>query len=732
MDRIIGTKTLEQLAQCDPADMPALRLEMLQAEKAEWNGGIAGFEIREIVDQGGEGIVYKAVETATGRTVALKRLRFASFGDPGALAREITAARKLDHSGIVKLIGQVEWAGQTTLVLEWIEGGNLRDRLKRQSLSVEESVDLVIRLCEILEYAHGQGLIHRDLKPSNILLEGGQLESAKLSDFGQVKFEGPDGNFSAVTAGVGTPGYMAPEMISTDFGPVSPATDIYSLGVILHETLTGQLPFDCQSHFDFMRRTCDEPVTSLRRHRPDLSQDLETICLKSLSKRQADRYPNMSSLKADLLRYRSGAPILARRPGMGDHFTELVRRNPGLTAALAGLFLILFGSVVGLSVLLERSRVSQQDAEKSKESAVESRLLADKSRVAAEDSLNFAVAAMGYAAPVYKRFVDNTIPTDGERENLLKATSICLQIGDDTSDLHVRSESYFNALQMATAIGRLPAKDELRTILLDRSEEITRYTFEKMTEMKRDFETQLRATPRGNPSSGISEYDKLNIRLGYCLVELALIQQKRGPQFETKRDEYLDQAINLTQSTLADNPNLAEAREMLANFLGARFEWNLSRGTPQAVIANIRESFELFREHYLDEPSNVLRAQYFTNAWFRCHSLLELIEPESPELNVAAEESLRRIRELLRDRPANHEQIALHLIGNMSGLIFERQSRIGIEPARKVVLEFLEQLDRSREILSRDTEMRHILNSTWLELIAQLVILGQREDARQQ
>lgn len=732
MDRILGTKTLDEVAHGEPSEIAALKVDPSLVSKFDGNEGSECFEILEIVDQGGEGVVYRAIEKASGETVALKRLRFVNYGDPGSVAREITAARKLDHPGIVKLYRHFEWAGHTTLVMEWVEGGNLRDRLKRQELTSEESADLVMLLCEILEYAHAQGLVHRDLKPSNILLEGGRIESPRLSDFGQVKFEGPDGNFSAVTSGIGTPGYMAPEMISSDFGPVSPATDIYSLGVILHEMLTGQLPFDCRSHFDFMRQTCDESVTSLRHLRPKLSKDLETICLKCLSKRQSDRYPDMASLKADMLRFRSGIPVEARRPGMSEHLKAFACRNPALTASLAGLFLILLSSVVALSVLLERSRVSQKTAEDSKAAADDSRVLAENLRGQAEGSLKLAVDSMQNAAPIFKRFVQNAIPNEGERRNLLETADICLQIGDDTTDLRVRSESYFNALQMASAIAILATKDENKTKLLDRSEQITRYTLEKLNGLKLNFETQLRATPRGNPSSRISEYDKINIRIGYCLIELCQILDKRGPQFEPKRDEYLDQAIQQTRRTLEENAELAEAMEMLANFLGGRYIRNLSRGKSQEALADIRDSLRMLQLLYDEERDNVRRATNFMGAWFRYHSLLELLEPESPELIVAADDSLGRIRQLLSDRPGNYEQIALHFFGSMSGLIFERQSLIGTESARKVVDEFLAQLDRSREIVSQDTEMRHNLNSVWLEQIGQLVLLGNRADARHQ
>ena len=297
---------------------------------------IPGYEVLEVLGSGGMGVVYRALQTRLHRPVAVKMVHAGARASPAVLARfqvEAQAAARLQHPHIVQIYEVGQHAGFPFLVLELVEGPSLARSLAGTPLPTRQAVELVETLARAIDAAHGQGVVHRDLTPSNILLTADG--TPKITDFGLAKIlMGGEGLRTQTGELLGTPSYMAPEQAASRHQAIGAATDVYALGAILYELLTGRPPFKAESPLETIRQVvADEPVAPSRL-RPRLPRDLETICLKCLHKEPAQRYETAAALGEDLRRFRDGRPILARRSGALERAWRWCRRNPGLAAAI--------------------------------------------------------------------------------------------------------------------------------------------------------------------------------------------------------------------------------------------------------------------------------------------------------------------------------------------------------------------------------------------------------------
>ena len=292
------------------------------------------------IDAGGMGVVYRArqlfnpSEPSMSRIVALKMIQPDELGSDAAVSKFQDEARKvaqLRHDHIVPLyqVGEVE--GHPYFTMELVQGGSLQDALKQGPLEQHLAARLARQVAEAVQYAHENGLIHRDLKPANILLRRGQGSDAAtqlpvdpgdaaswtplLADFGLARHLDGRNVLTGTDEVMGTPNYMAPEQITG--GQLTPAVDVWALGVILYEMLTGQMPFDGATPPKIMQRTLSEEPAPLRRLQPRVPHDLQTICLKCLEKDPRKRYRSARELAADLRRFLNGEPICARPVSTG-------------------------------------------------------------------------------------------------------------------------------------------------------------------------------------------------------------------------------------------------------------------------------------------------------------------------------------------------------------------------------------------------------------------------------
>lgn len=325
---------------------------------------IPGYFIMEELGHGGMGVVYRAADLTLHRHVALKMIHAVGQVSPEHRRRflgEARAAARLHHPNLVQVFDSGEVDGHPFLVFELVEGGTLVDRLLERRLSCQESAELMETLSWALQFAHDHHIIHRDLKPSNILLRNDGVP--QITDFGLAKRldEGGDETLSGLI--VGTPSYMAPEQADSLAVAASPAADIFSLGAILYELLTGQSPFKAASvteTLDLLRTK--EPV-SPRSINPEIPRDLETICLKCLQKEPSKRYISAKILADELGRFCRGESIIARPVGTLERTGRWCRRNPLPASLAAALILVVITAFFAVSRQWDEAVVQQKRAE---------------------------------------------------------------------------------------------------------------------------------------------------------------------------------------------------------------------------------------------------------------------------------------------------------------------------------------------------------------------------------
>jgi len=298
---------------------------------------LPGYEILEEAGRGGMGVVYKARQLALKRIVALKVILgggHASAVDRGRFKAEAEAVARLQHPGIVQIHEIGEYNGLPYFVLEFCEGGTLAARLAGTPLPPVEAARLVEQLARAVQAAHQAQVIHRDLKPTNVLLTADG--TPKVTDFGLAKNLDEAGQTHS-GAVVGTASYMAPEQAAGRSKDVGPATDVWALGAILYEVLTGRPPFKAVTTFDTIAQVLDTDPVSPRQLQPTVPRDLETICLKCLRKERHRRYTTALDLAEDLGRFQRQEPVTARPVGWAERTARWVRRRPAVAALLGTL-----------------------------------------------------------------------------------------------------------------------------------------------------------------------------------------------------------------------------------------------------------------------------------------------------------------------------------------------------------------------------------------------------------
>ncbi len=343
-----------------------------------------GFKVLGELGRGGMGAVYKAWQVRLKRVVAVKVIRADAYADQGAAARfqaEAEAAARLQHPNIVPVFEVGEHEGMGYLVLEYQAGGGLDRRLAGMLQDPKDSACLIETLARAIHYAHQNGIVHRDLKPANVLLTEDGVP--KISDFGLAKLLERDDRLTQVGDILGTPSYMAPEQIRGSSDGVTPATDVYALGAILYEMLTGRPPFKGTTPLSTMEQVSNiEPLSpgKLQRHTP---RDLDIVCLKCLQKEPRRRYATALELADDLRRFLDRQPILARQTPAWERAWKWARRHPSaataLVSILVAIMLLLGGALyhnTRLRVAVRTAQAAEQASRTNEQAAFEQRNLA--------------------------------------------------------------------------------------------------------------------------------------------------------------------------------------------------------------------------------------------------------------------------------------------------------------------------------------------------------------------
>lgn len=292
-------------------------------------GQCAHYELLAELGRGGMGVVYKARDTRLRRLVALKMVlagRLASEEDLTRFHTEAEAAARLEHPHIVTVYEVGEYEGQHYLSMKFIEGETLGQRLARGPLPCHQAARYIQVVARAVHHAHTHGILHRDLKPSNILID--RDDQPHVTDFGLAKRLGDNESRHTASGSVlGTPSYMSPEQAGGKTRDLGPATDVYSLGAVLYELLTGRPPFRAATPLDTVLQVIQNEPVPPRLLNPSIDADLETICLKCLEKDPVNRYHSALELADDLLRYLNGDSIQARSFNILDRITRTLERS---------------------------------------------------------------------------------------------------------------------------------------------------------------------------------------------------------------------------------------------------------------------------------------------------------------------------------------------------------------------------------------------------------------------
>lgn len=531
---------------------------------------IEGYEIIGFHKAGGQGVLFKAKDLNLERIVAIKLLKNDGFHLPNeelTLVKEARTIAKLSHPNIVRLHGLSKSSRGPCMMMDWIEGGSLYDYLKSHRCTVAEIVALLIKICNALEYAHQAGVLHMDIKPSNILLRSGNIDEPLICDFGLAKSRRVSGDFSTTNIGTGTAGYMPPEMISSKYGKISQASDVYSMGALLYQLLTGNPPHQSENAFETLERTCDYDVIAPSYYQNNIAKDLETICLKCLRRNPLERYPSIKELKDDLTCFQQKKPIHAKRNTLQQKLRLWAVENPWIAGLSASLICVLCCSVVLLSVLLNRAIRSETEAER---------------------ELARTVETFRLSSPLIKRFIGTAVLKPDEIKKIVNIANLLKDLGRNSHDLRQRFDLIYVGLELSSELKRISSQLEL-------SERMTREARDSMKQLIDNHANELdkMAFQRNQDTIGISLLDQSLIRYGHSCIQLyETLQLKRESNASDGSEMFVDEAIATAEKVIRKNPDVDEAYSDLANYYLYKIAiWN--------KVKNYAQSFEVIKKQNL-------------------------------------------------------------------------------------------------------------------------------------
>lgn len=332
-------------------DATRRRVEKKAVRPAKLLADFGDYELLEEIGRGGQGVVYRARQKSLNRTVALKVIGLGSWATESHLKRfrlEAEAAARLDHPCIVPIHDIGERNGCCYFSMNFIEGGQL-DQVVRSAtadsscgedspMSARQAAELIAKVARTVHHAHEHGILHRDIKPGNILLD--RNGEPHLTDFGLARLLDTESSVTRTIDVLGTPSYMAPEQAVGETKRLTSATDVYGLGAVLYQLLTGQPPFAGGTTYETIRLLLDKEPRPPRLLNPKIDRDLSTICLKCLEKDPNHRYSSALALSEDLEHWLKHEPIRAKRSGIFTHTRKWVRRNPALVGTAAVCLLL--------------------------------------------------------------------------------------------------------------------------------------------------------------------------------------------------------------------------------------------------------------------------------------------------------------------------------------------------------------------------------------------------------
>ncbi len=527
----------------------------------------AGYEVLGELGRGGMGVVYLARKIALNRLCALKMILAGAHAGSVAHARfraEAEAIAKLRHPDIVQIYHVGEADGLPYLELEYLSGGGLDQALSGLPKPAATAAALVEVMARAIAEAHHLGIIHRDLKPANVLLDSNGRP--KVADFGLAKILGSEGGLTRSSAVLGSPSYMAPEQAEGDASKIGPRTDVYSLGAILYELLSGRPPFRAATALETLAHVKDADPVAPSKIQPGMPGDIETICLKCLEKQPLRRYATALDLAEDLRRFQAGEPILAQDPPMWLLLWKRARRRPALSAALlvtAAAVVLLIGGSLYYNAQLRESVRKAQAAERA---ALDQSSLTKKTL----NELVFGVQDQ----------LGKTAATRDLRKGLLDTAL------DGLDQVALIAESAAPDLSRAAAHQKLG--DILRQV--GRTDEALR-----QYEYSRSLSTQLAAAAPGDLATA-----QCLARSHAGLAELSLNADK-----PKEAVEHCLQVVLLAEKTAESNPDKTQARAaMIEAYFRLGRAYHFDRDLAQGEVW-FRKMESLAERWIAEEPGNV-------------------------------------------------------------------------------------------------------------------------------
>jgi len=427
------------------------------------------YELLEQIGRGGQGVVFRARQKSLNRIVALKVIGLGHWATKAHLKRfrlEAEAAASLEHPGIVPIHDVGERDGSCYFSMKFIEGGQLDEVVKRTPMSIRQAAELIAKLARIVHYAHEHGILHRDIKPGNILLDA--KGEPHLTDFGLARLVESESSVTQTLDVLGTPSYMAPEQAAGNNTAVSSNTDVYGLGAVLYQLLTGQPPFAGGTTYETIKLLLDTEPRQPRLLNPKIDRDLSTICLKCLEKHPERRYPSALALAEDLECWLKHEPIQARRTGVLTRARKWVRRKP--TSALLAACLVVIAAASGWIVwkselirgpvtagiaVLPFENLSEQKENAAFADGVQDDILTKLAKIADLKVIS-RTSVMDYRGKRNMRQIGNELRVSHVLEGSVRRTGTHLhlnaQLIDTQTDTHVWVEQYDRDLNDLFAI----------------------------------------------------------------------------------------------------------------------------------------------------------------------------------------------------------------------------------------------------------------------------------------
>ena len=432
-------------------------------------GELGDYELLDEIGRGGQGVVFRARQKSLNRIVALKVIGLGQWATKAHLKRfrlEAEAAASLDHPCIVPIYEVGEHDGQCYFSMKLVEGGQLDEITRRSPMSIRQAVEFIAKVARTAHYAHEHGILHRDIKPGNILLDG--KGEPHLTDFGLARLVESESTITRTVEVLGTPSYMAPEQAAGTNTRLTSATDVYGLGAVLYQLLTGHPPFAGGTTYETIKLLLETEPRLPRLWNPKIDRDLSTICLKCLEKDPKRRYSSALAVAEDLERWVKHEPIRARRIGVVGRGRKWLQRNP-TAAAIAVLSLALIaavGVIVWKSELFRRSPAAGiavlpfENLSNDKEDAfvadgVQDDLLTKLAKIASLKVIS-RTSVMSYRGKQNPREIGDALGVSHLLEGSVRKTGAWLHINaqliDARSDSHIWAEEYDRDLKDMFAV----------------------------------------------------------------------------------------------------------------------------------------------------------------------------------------------------------------------------------------------------------------------------------------